>query len=98
MRLLSTSIYPLQGTNLQYFHLATIEHNFREFLCFIHTVSQRVFIEEISGGHLIAIEEDNLFNDLEIHCKVHKVTDVANITTKISEWKIKNGEAIEHER
>ena len=57
-------------------HLATVHDNFREFMCFIDKQTQKVYIEEISGGSLQFIEDDQLAHELAAFLTMHKVLDV----------------------
>ena len=45
-------------------HRVTLGWNTREFMVFIDQVRQSIHIEEISGGHLEAVVDDNLFEAL----------------------------------
>lgn len=46
-------------------HLATVKRSFREFVCLLHTPTQKVYIEEISAtGQFSEIEDDELWQDL----------------------------------
>lgn len=52
-------------------HLATIHYGLREFIYFVDRQTQQSYIEEITGGSLSVIEDDNLWNDLAMHLKEH---------------------------
>ena len=41
-------------------HLATIQRNLREYMCFANVTTQQIYIEEITGGQLQFIEDDGL--------------------------------------
>lgn len=56
--------YPLPGTNGRFIHLATILYSVREFIYFVDKNTQQSYIEEITGGSLRTIDDDNLWNDL----------------------------------
>lgn len=45
-------------------HRVTLGWNTREFMVFIDQVKQSIYIEEISGGHLETVADDNLFESL----------------------------------
>ena len=54
---------------IPYLHLATVNSGLRDYLCFqcVDQKSDRygeVWIEEMTGGHLTVIEDDNLFKAL----------------------------------
>ena len=56
--------FPLPGTNGKFIHLATIQYGLREFIYFTQKDTHLTWIEEITGGKLIEITDDNLWNDL----------------------------------
>lgn len=60
MRLVDSNRFYLPNTNGQYLHLATVQRNLREYICFAHVATQQVYIEEITGGSLEFIEDDQL--------------------------------------
>jgi len=45
-------------------HRVTLGWNAREFMVFIDQVRQSIHIEEITGGHLETVADDNLFESL----------------------------------
>jgi len=63
-RIVSTKQFPLNGTQERFWHLATITAGVKEFMYFLDTQSGLTYIEEITGGHLEKIDDDNLWNDL----------------------------------
>ena len=76
MKLLNTNRFYLAGTNKHFVHLATVTYNIREFMCFVDTISQKVYIEEISGGHLEFIEDDSLAQALASFLTEAKILDM----------------------
>ena len=57
--------FPLQGTNKRFIHLATVHSNLREFMCFIDLEEERMYVEEMTGGSLSFIDDENLASDLQ---------------------------------
>jgi len=45
-------------------HRATLGYSTREFMVFTDTFQQKVYIEEIVGGHLEVVNDDNLHKSL----------------------------------
>jgi len=45
-------------------HRVTLGWGTREFMVFVDQIRQTIHIEEISGGHLEAVEDDSLFESL----------------------------------
>lgn len=65
--------YPLPKTNGRFIHIATMHYGLREFIYFVDKATQQSYIEEITGGTLQIIEDDNLWNDLAQTLKEHKL-------------------------
>jgi len=68
-KILNKNKYPLPGTNGQWIHLASIQYGLREFIYFLNRGTQKTYIEEITGGKLEVIDDDNLWNDLAMTLK-----------------------------
>lgn len=71
-QILSTRRFPLQVNNesdllpyYRYEHRATIGWNTREFMVFVDHLLQSSHIEEITGGHLEKIDDEELFKALQ---------------------------------
>jgi hypothetical protein len=60
MKLVDSNRFYLPNTHGQYLHLATLQRNLREYVCFVNVQTQQVYIEEITGGSLQFIEDDKL--------------------------------------
>jgi hypothetical protein len=45
-------------------HIVTLGKGFREFIVYIDHRTEKVHLEEITGGNTKEIEEDSLFNDI----------------------------------
>ena len=63
MKLLNTNRFILKGQT-RFLHLASIEDGPREFMCFADKETQKVYIEEVSGGTLCFITDDGLAQEL----------------------------------
>jgi len=63
--IINKKTFPLPGTRGRFTHLATIQYGIREFMYFKDKLEHRVYIEEITGGHLERIEDDSLWNSLK---------------------------------
>ena len=64
IKAINTNRFYLQNTNRRFIHLVTMIDGIHEFILFLDTVSSQCYIEEITGGQLEAIEDDNLWHDL----------------------------------
>lgn len=76
-KVINTNHFPLKGTNDRFWHMATITKGVREFMVFIDTVGQATYIEEITGGGLNKILEDDIWADLR------KMVDEQNLAAWI---------------
>jgi hypothetical protein len=61
MLLISRKQYPLAGTSNRFHHLATVHYGVREFIYFLDIATQQTYIEEITGGHLEKVDDDELW-------------------------------------
>jgi hypothetical protein len=86
MKFLNKNKFPLNNTNGRYFHLATIEHGVREFMCFVDRSTGKIFIEEITGGHLDFIEDDQLANALSEFCTMHGILNANQPFIPDEQW------------
>ena len=59
-------------------HTATIGWNTREFIVMLDRLSQQAYIEEIVGGHLEKIQDDNLWSALVSFAEAHGFTGIKN--------------------
>jgi hypothetical protein len=71
-QILSSQRFPLQVSNendflpyYRYEHRATLGWNTREFMVFVDHLMQSSHIEEITGGHLEKIDDEELFKALQ---------------------------------
>lgn len=84
IKVVNSSVFPLNGTNGRYVHLASMHKGLREYMCFIDKRLQRVFIEQISGGHLEFIEDQQLAEELAAFLQERgllSMSRIASLTT-----------------
>lgn len=88
MKLIDTNrtYLPVQGASKRWLHLATVHDGVREFMCFADRVSNQIYIEEITGGHLSRIEDDSLAEALADYLRDKGILDVNKPTLADSEW------------
>lgn len=75
-KVVDSNIYEMKGSNGRFYHLGTIHQGLREYICMVDTFTQQCYIEEVTGGHLSFIEDDNLAFDLAKFCEQQKITDM----------------------
>jgi len=63
-KILNNNRFLLKGTNGRFVHLATIGYGVREFMVFLDQKTLTTYIEEITGGHLSRIFDDELWDAL----------------------------------
>lgn len=65
-QVLNTNRFYLKPPSTRFEHYATVTSasGFQEFIIFADHLTQQTYIEEITGGHLTTIDDDDLFNDL----------------------------------
>lgn len=61
----------------RWLHLATIQKGVREFMLFVDLQTSKAYIEEITGGSLEKIEDDQLHQDLVKFCELHQLSSLA---------------------
>lgn len=88
-KLSSTNVYELPGTNARFIHIATVHNSLKEYICFIDTNTNQCYIEDITGGSLKFIEDDNLAHDIAMFLQHHGVTDMRKINELAMSWRIK---------
>lgn len=64
LRILSAKPFPLPGTNNKFTHLATITDGLREFIYIKEEATLTTYIEEITGGRLNIINDDELWKEI----------------------------------
>lgn len=75
-KLMNTNRYFLKGSNHRMLHIASIQKGLREFMIFIDLKEQEAYFEEVTGGHLEVIDDDNLFEDLGAFINEHKLLHI----------------------
>jgi hypothetical protein len=74
-KLADSNIFKMKGSDV-FYHVATIHNGLREYICMIEALTQQCYIEEITGGHLSFIEDDNLALALAQFCEEKGVKDM----------------------
>lgn len=64
LKLVNTNRFYLAGTSNRFLHVATIARGLKEYIHFIDRVTGQSYIEEITGGHLEKIRDDNEWNEV----------------------------------
>lgn len=77
MKLIDTNRYYLKGTQNRFVHIATVASNLREFISFFDTVERKLYIEEMTGGSLVFIEDESLAHDISSFLFDKNVTNLA---------------------
>jgi len=67
-------------------HLATIQDSVREYMCFVETCTQKVFIESITGGSLEFIQDDSKVEEINEFLKFHNILDRSLPLLPDKEW------------
>lgn len=75
-KIINKNTFFLKGTGNRFFHLATITFSVREFMVFMDTYKNKVYIEEVTGGSLNFIEDESLAKDLENFAKENKILEI----------------------
>jgi hypothetical protein len=87
MKLIDTNRHYLKGTNDRFLHLATVQMGVREFICFADLLTRKPpYIEEVTGGHLEFIEDEQLAKALEDFLRYHKVLSMTKPLLPDAEW------------
>jgi hypothetical protein len=86
MKLISTNRYYLPNTNNRFLHLASIHYGVREFICFKDTFEEKMYIEEITGGHLQFIDDDALAEGLSDFLRDNGVLNIDKPTLPDKHW------------
>lgn len=88
MKLTDTNRYYLQtpATPKRWLHLATVHDSVREFICFADRLTNQIYIEEITGGHLEMIEDDKLAEGLHEFLVYHRVLNMNRPLISDDEW------------
>lgn len=77
------------NSSVKWLHLGTIHHGVREYMCFLEVAGNDCYIEEITGGHLARIDDDQLANDLAKFCDERGITSM----TRVANWIASQGGA-----
>ena len=63
-QIINKAQFPLPGSGGRFTHLATVTHGVQEFMFFLDSALGQTHIEEITGGSLVKIEDDILWDAL----------------------------------
>lgn len=86
MKLVNTNRFILAGTNNRFLHVATIVDGLHEFMCMYDLYTQKLYIEEITGGHLEFIQDDALANALAEFLRESGVLDANKPMLPDNQW------------
>lgn len=86
LRLINSERFFLPGTQNRFMHFGTAHSGVREFMCFIDTVDKKVYIEEITGGHLEFINDDKLAEELAAFFTYHKLMNMDRPVVPDKTW------------
>lgn len=92
MKLINSNRFFLPGQS-RFLHLATVHDGVREFICFADTLEvNKVYIEEVTGGHLSFIEDDALAEALANFLRELTILDMGRALLDDSTWLRNNRE------
>ena len=96
MKLINTNRFFLPGSNKRGLHIATIQRNLREYMCFALFDSPlitgtpsppfQIYIEEVTGGHLERIEDDSLAESIHSFLTEKHILDASKPLLPDSFW------------
>lgn len=86
----TTNVFELPGTAGRFIHIATVHNSMKEYICFIDTIENRCYIEDITGGSLKFIEDDNLAFDIAKFLEDIGITDMKNVSEVTKAWRRKS--------
>ena len=75
------------NSSVKWLHLATIHHSVREYMCFLEVASNNCYVEEVTGGQLRRIDDEELANDLAKFCDEYGLTSI----TRVANWVASQG-------
>lgn len=76
LRILSSKQFPLPNTKERFIHLATITDGIREFIFFKDKIAMTTYIEEITGGNLSQVKEEELWTELTELIKLNNLDKI----------------------
>jgi hypothetical protein len=86
MKLIDSNRYYLPNTKKQYLHIATVQHQLREYICFANVQNQKVYIEEITGGSLEFVADDGLATGLHNFLTERGILDINKPLLPDRDW------------
>jgi len=81
-----TNRFFLAGTQNRFLHLATVQRNLREYMCFSDRQTNKTYIEEVTGGSLNFIKDDSLALGLQQFLEDKGVLSIGKPTLPDSDW------------
>jgi len=82
MKVINSNRFYFPGTTA--LHLASIQDGLKEYICFY--LDGKIYIEEITGGHLEFIEDDNLAEELLNFLTLQKILDPTKPLLTDKQW------------
>lgn len=76
--ILNRKQFALPGTNGRFKHLATITYGVREFMAFLDMDTVNTYVEEITGGHLEEVKDEELWQDLVRFLQTNQVLSLTS--------------------
>ena len=86
MQLINSNRFYLPGSNNCALHLATVTRNLKEYVCFFLKTTGQIYIEEITGGHLSEVNDDELFQALYDFLEFNNVLSGKRPLLSDDEW------------
>jgi len=78
IKILNGNRFYLKGTNNRFMHLATMTRGFNEYICFVDMHTSECYIEQITGGSLSFIDDDDLVRELKYYLDQAKILDATD--------------------
>jgi hypothetical protein len=76
MKLINTNRFAMPGTNGRFVHIATVQDSTHEYICFWDKAVRKLYIEEITGGTLTYIDDDNLVKEISTFLFEKNITNL----------------------
>ena len=77
--LVDSNLYDLPNCKGRFVHLASVNDGLKEYVAFVDRITSRCYIEDITGGTLVFIEDDNVAEDLAAFLSEKKLLDPRRI-------------------
>ena len=63
-KIINSEVFYLPGTSRRMIHGATLHYGLREYILYLDNLTSKLYIEEVTGGHLSRIKDDLLAYDI----------------------------------